>query len=271
MTEQTVETPVTETEDVPQVDPMTLVPDNVRPLVEVSRTMWETEVGAANALAQKLRNVGNHVALVHEMRDSAPTDDEEILAFRKWRAEVDEAILAAEAKVEARIKALGLVEIDNIDEDKVKAEYKDIADRLKGLRSSTARFITDESVAEAVFNSWPALIAAPGTRVSSGGIGKGAGVEKARIAKILVGDTEIFEDVDGKDGEVTRKVTLTILTNWLSKDSGTKVEGSQVREALLSSGNVSSVKELNGRPVTFAFTAGDKTYPSITVTPAANN
>jgi hypothetical protein len=262
MTTETVDAPEVET-----VDPMSLVSESIRPLVEVSRSTWETEVSEANLIANKLKTAGNALALVHEVRDSVETEDEFILRYRLWKDETDKQVLANQAAVEKYIVENGLVNVEPIDEESLKKQYAAKATQLKNLRTSISAFI-DAEHREAVLNSWTNLVSAPGTRVSGGdGSGKGAGVEKARIQSINVDGTDVFVATT-TNGEEVRKTSLTILALWLSKDSGTKVDGSVIREAAYAAAGVTKLADLNGRPVEFSLTVGDKTYRNITVVPA---
>jgi hypothetical protein len=262
MTTETVET-------VETVDPMSLVSESIRRLVEVSRNTWEAEVTEANLIANKLRTAGNALALIHEVRDSADTDDQFILNYRQWKEDTDNKILANQAAVEKHIVEQGLVNVEPIDEDALRKQYLAKALQLKNLRTSISAFI-DAEHRETVLNSWTNLVTAPGTRASNGdGTGKGSGVEKARIQSINVDGTDVFVSTT-TDGEEVRKTSLTILALWLSKDSGTKVDGSVIREAAYAAAGVTKLADLNGQPVEFSLNVGEKTYRNITVVPAVS-
>lgn len=238
--------------------------DSLGSFVTAGAAVLRELIDNANTRADKLVAAGNTELLVHQFRDEAETQDENVLRFREWYNRANEEILRRQAEIEKYIVERGYVNTEPIDVEAVTTEYKNLAQQARDMSKTLRSF----PGAEEVLKDLPELKAAPGT--GRGG-GNSAGIPRPRFAKIeyrIAGTDEwldVFTEKDGKtEGEKVRVTNLTILAQKISKDAGkdVNVSAKDLQGPLFETAGTQDLSSI----VEFVFTAGDKNY-EVRVTP----
>ena len=215
----------------------------------------------ANGFADQIIHAGNVNVLIAEVRDNS--EDESIVAFRTWLEQVEEAIAQKQKAVDEYIVSSGLVDTTPVDIASATEQYKVQAAMAKQFLGAILAIpgVTPEDLP-----SLPELKSIPGQRTAR--MGASAGTPKPRIASVVVNGTEVREDVkDPKDASKTRSVSnFSTLAKFLAKATDTKVEVSDLHAAAFAEAKTNDLASLNGAPIHFIHTIGDKHF-EITIIP----
>lgn len=223
--------------------------------IEAAAAFLPSQIEEANALATKLLNANNSVGLLHEYRDSEETTDEKILAYRAYVEQADNAILAAQAKIEEYILSAGFIDTEPVDVASVTQQYKDSAK----LVTDSIKFLSNLPEAATTIEKLPPLLKVNGSRSTA----TGKPINRPRVIEITLDGEEVFNvDKDGK-----KIVTMSVLALHLSKITKVKVEGTALREAMFAAAKTTDLSSLNGTPIDFSFSVADKNY-AVHVVPA---
>lgn len=233
--------------------------ENTNPLgdlIGVTRSTLVALIGEQNALANRIKSAGNVSALVAEVRDTTATEDEKILAYRKWMDEVNTAILNNQKAIEEYIKSAGLVDTGDLDVEKATADWKATADKVKAAKGMLKTLGGEDALKDI-----PEVVGIPGTRA---GGSAATGIRRPRFQDIsyTVAGTEnwvVVSETEGEGAEAKVKTNLTMLGNALSTKEH-KVVSKDLQAALYAAAGTEDISTLAGKPVEFAFAVGDVNY-----------
>ncbi len=212
-----------------------------------------------NVRANRIRSAGNTAALVHEVRESAETTDETILAYRAKFQQAQERILAWQAEIDKYIVENGLVETGSVDVEAETEAWKKDAATIKNLRKVLEGLPGGADALAAA--ELPDVVGIPGARSGGGG---STGVRRPRFSLVeytVAGsdDWKRAEKTEGEGEDAVVKSNLTILATILgTKDH--KVTASDLQGPLFDAAGTNDLSTLNGTPVEFAFSVGDVNY-----------
>jgi hypothetical protein len=213
------------------------------------------QVAEANVLATALQNAGNATVLIHEYRDTAETDDAEILKYRAFMDQVNLKVLEVQANIENYITEQGFVDVTPVDVDATTEAYKSLR---TAIRSGVTHLT---NIAPDAVKDLPELKAIPGVRSASA-----TGVHRPRIAQAFCNGEEIFLTAKDKDGNEKTVSNFTTLAAHISKLSGVKVDGKDLHAPCFEAAGTTDLSSLAGKPVDYVFNAADTNY-SIRIIP----
>lgn len=220
-----------------------------------------------NKVAAQIKAAGNIGSLIADIRDTAETEDVTVLEYRAFMDKANAAILDAQAKVEKYIREAGLLPTETLDVEAATAAWKAQNDIVKAVKSVLKSLPGGEDA----LNSLPEVVGIPGTR--GGNSGGGTGIRRPRFQSIAytVAGSEDWKDVQKtteKDGETVSVTNLSLLAQVLNSENkdASNVGASDLQGALFSEAKTEDLSTLNGEPVTFAFSVGEKNY-LVRVTP----
>jgi hypothetical protein len=218
--------------------------------------LWTAKVDEANAAAVNYRQAtsGKDEAVATLLNTS---DDDQIVAFREWRAKVQAQIDAALATIEAKTAevreyAESNLDASDVDPEALKKTYLDARAEATKMRAGLVGFFGEEAVAK--------IVEAEGIEEITNLRGtnrKGAtGIKRPRLESATV-NGEAVE----KDG----KVSFTLLGQHVSKHFG-KVSGNDLKDAAFAAAGTNDLSTVN-EPVNYSFTLSDGKVVQISVTP----
>jgi len=231
-------------------------------LIEAAKATLVTLIGENNGRANRIKSAGNVAALIADVRDNSETTDENILKYRAFFEQANNAILDAQKKVEEYIREAGLVSTGDVDVDAETAAWKAVAEQIKSARTLVKNLGGEDSLADL-----PEIVGIPGTRAGGSGA---TGVRRPRFQEIkfsVAGSDEwtTVGETKGEGDEAKFVTNLTMLAGILG-DKDHKVGSKDLQEALFAAAKTEDLSTLGGTPVEFAFTVGEKNY-LVNVTP----
>lgn len=239
----------------------TVTPAGNTDVFGVVKVMVADQINKANAIAEEVRdsrvNVGK---VVHEIRTDPETEIEWVKEFQEWLAKANAAIEAKTKAIDERIKAEKVKASEMSDEvyEAKKAEY---ATLKKGATDAQKLAANLPGYDPAVFADLPALLT-----LSGGTSGAATGTKRPRLSNLTVNGEEVFVLKDVKDSdEKVKSYTFTAAAAHISKDSGVKVQPSDLSAAAFAAAGTDDLSTVND--VEFNYSANGKEY-SITAVPA---
>lgn len=178
------------------------------PFIASGLDIMRAKTAEANGYADKLKVFGDTGALVHEIRDSEDLDSlpesirQAVAEYRQFADEVNNRLLAAQAKTEAIIKEHDprFDSSNTEDEETLKASHKAAADEVRNLMK------TLQSLGAEIPEDMPELTKVKGSRVSTS---TGTGTRRLRLSKITVDG----QNVEDSKGNVTNGVLAKYLND----------------------------------------------------------
>lgn len=239
--------------------------------VQSSVAFLNAQIAELNQRAERIHNANNSAALIHEVRDTAETSDEQILKYRADFEAAQAEILKWQTAIEQYIVRAGLVSVEPVDVAAETEAWKAQNATVKALRTAL------ENVSKDAVTGLTEVKGIPGSARG----GSQAGVLRPRVQRIRVqvaGQdtwTEVFSEKE-KDGAKVQFTNMTVLAQALTKQYGQAVTAQDVQAPLFEEAKTTDLSTLNGQPVTFAFNVtnkndGDKSVNLIVeVTPRAS-
>jgi hypothetical protein len=212
----------------------------------------KAQVAEANRLANlysAAKDDSDPEKQVHVLRETS--DDETVVKFRQWYANHEAVGEEAVATIDAHIKATLLQSAPEIDADDVKAKYQTAKSQVKVATDALKVLGFEDALSEV-----PALNTLSG-RTAGTSAGKGSGGKKPRLVSITVDGKDVSVEKDNNDGTKGRQATFTAAAQYMSKQSGTKVNVSDLQSAAFSSAGTDDFSTLNGKEISFYFEAGE--------------
>lgn len=217
-------------------------------LIDVNRGVYSQTVEEANKVATQYKAQGNVEETVADLINTS--DDEKLVAYRKFRDETNERLLAAQTQVEqyTRENLLPKSE-DALTPEQLKTNYTELRDQVKAISTVLKTFGGEDALKDL-----PDLLSIG----RSGNAGSQSGVRRPRVSRILLANAkdadnkaEVFSNVKQKDGTVEKVVRMGILAQKLN------VEPSDLIEAADAAAGTKEWSTLNGKPFSFAYATGD--------------
>lgn len=170
----------------------------------------------ANSIVRQVTASGDKAAgkMISDIRESS--EDERVVQFRAYIADLDAKREAAFSKIEDLIKAELLPADTKVltpdEQAALKVKYDDLAKRAK----SGADFLSSEDSEEitAAMAAAPVLLSWPGKR----GGGSAVGSKKPRLAHAEINGEPFSVKVTNKDGVTTEKVSFTAIAQEITKN-----------------------------------------------------
>ena len=218
-------------------------------------------VEKANALAKKILDATvNRKKAVFEAINDPESDDEDVKRYLEYKVDMEAKLEKAyKAISEKKEKELG---VEGLSEEELKSETEKY-NKEKQEAGIAEKFVTIQPGYDpAWLKNVPAV---KSIRSAGGGSGK-TGSKRPRIsqAEVSTDNGETWTDVfETKDGE--NYVNYTILAQYLSKNSSSKVEPKDLISATFAEAKTDSLNDVSGS-VDFGFTSNDKNY-RVRVTP----
>lgn len=230
-------------------------------MLPILKQSLRQQIEQSNALvAQIAAASGDADSMLTSIRDDIPTEDANILKFRKMIADIENKKRAAYESIHEYIKAHALPSSEGVDVDALKEQHKKLVDSVKSGRNfaqNLPNFDADTFNAEL-----PDIKTLRGTSVKAGESSGRSGGKKPRFEMAYLSDGGPNENIDGykpvfkevkndKDGTTRKASNFTILAAELSSRSGHKVNATELQEQALAEAKVPDLNSLNGAAFSF--------------------
>jgi uncharacterized protein YhaN len=229
--------------------------------VKVMATDLTNEANEIAADVQKSRVNVNKV--VHEIRKDEATTDTKVKAYQERMAKAQEQIEKWTSEVDEYIKT-NLVSASSMSDEVYEAKKTKYAELKKSIKNTLSLAASLPGYSAELFTDVPAL------QTLSGGTSAGGstGTKRPRLAEITVNGTPTFTvKNEGKEDE-SKAYTFTAAAAHISKDSGVKVQPSDLSAAAFAAAGSDDLSSVTS--VEFNYSAGDKEYALVAIPAAAN-
>ena len=192
---------------------------------------------------------------IHEFRTDPETPYEWIKKEQNWLEKANQNIIDRTAELDKRIETELVKSKSSMTEEDIvaaKAEYQTVA---KGYKNALKMVVDIPGYdAEDFANVTPLKTLAGGTS------GAATGTRRVRLSSLTVNGVPVSVQKTAKDGSVSESFTFTNAAQWIAKDSGKKVQPSELSGACFAEAKTTDISELTS--VKFAYTPveSDKNY-----------
>ena len=208
----------------------------------------------ANAIAEEVKNSRVNVGkVVAEIRKDENTTDETVKKYQVWEEKALATLEEKRKAIDEYIKT-NLVKASEMSDEVFEAKKSEYGEHKKNYNNAVKMAKMLPGYSDDVFSDVPALLTLSGGTSSA----SGTGPRRPRLASISVNGEDIFVEKKGEDGEVTHSATFTAAAAYISKDSGTKVQPSQLSSAAFEAAGTEDLSTVND--VEFNFSVEGKDY-----------
>jgi hypothetical protein len=198
--------------------------------------------------------------VVHEIVKDEETTDEKVRAYQERMAKANEQIEKWTAEIVEYAKN-NLVSASQMSDEEFEAAKAEYAELKKSIKSTLSLAANLPGYSAETFADVPAL------QTLSGGTSSGAtGTKRPRLAEITVNGEPAFT-VKGEGDEATKAYTFTAAAAVISKDSGVKVQPSDLSKAAFETAGTDDLSTVHA--VEFNYSANGKDYAVVAI-PAAS-